>query len=134
MRGLHAVLTVVLFIVAGCTTTGPMGGPASETPTDPEAHAGMTADVDIRSLALDPVTIIITETSNNGRGVVLNRTYTNVTIEFGDGTLLRKNAEYRVLIRVNGTTRWNETVEHFESYELRIENNGSVTVRSHAMA
>ena len=57
-----------------------------------------------------------------------------MTIEFEDEDVFRENGEYLVTIRVNETVQWNQTVNHFEWYELQIENNGTVTVVTHAMA
>lgn len=131
---IRSVLLVVLVVVAGCAETPP--GDDGAAFTEPGVHPGLTADVDVHSLALEPVRVTITELGEDGRGVVLDRTYADsvVTIEFDDEDVFRENGAYRVTIRVNGTTRWDRTVRHYEWYELRIENDGNVTVVTHAMA
>lgn len=126
----------LLAVLGGCaglpdTGSGPDG--PSATPTlEPGAHPGLTADLEIWSQARRPVHLTIVETNEYGRGVVLNETYRDVgTIEPG---IFRENGDYRVTIRVNGTVEWNEVVNHFESFDLRIHRNGTVTVTSHAVA
>lgn len=136
---IRAGLLCLLVLVAGCSGSGPTGDSqtvdSTESFTEPVAHPGMTADVDVRNLALAPVHITIIELNENGRGVVLDETYTDkVAIELDEDDVFRVNGRYRVTVRIDGTVRWNTTVEHYEGYELRIENNGSVTVTTHAMA
>lgn len=146
MRNLHAVLAGALIFTAGYTTATPIGGSPTPTPTptptekptltEPSVHPGLTANLEVLNYALAPVHITVSELGSHGRGVVLNKTYTDQTkIEYGDaGTVFRENGSYRVVIRVNGTVRWNETIHHYGSYELQIDSNGSVTVQSHSMA
>lgn len=138
MARLLVVLVSVLLLTAGCTTTLPGSDGGTDTPTftDQEVHSGLAPNVEVLMYALDPVHITVVERGGAGRGVVLNETYTNVTqVEYDEeGTVFRENNDYRIVIRVNGTTRWNETIAHYESYQLRIENNRSVTVVEHSMA
>lgn len=134
----RAVLTCILVVIAGCATTGLSGEQSDGTPTLTEAdvHPGSTPNLDVYLYAMQPVHITITELGPQGRGVVVNETYDNRSkVEFGDhGTAFRENGHYRVVILVDGTERWNVTVSHTESYELRVESNGSVTVKSHSTA
>lgn len=146
MQSLHTVLVGTLIVTAGCTTATPSGGSptisptptTSETPTltEPSVHPGLTANLEVSNYALAPVHLTITELGQYGRGIVLNKTYTDQSnIEFGDkGRVFRENGSYRVVIRVNGTVRWNETIQHYESYQLQVDSNGSVTVQSHSQA
>jgi hypothetical protein len=130
-------MIALLMILAGCSGYNPSTTPEGDAGpfTEPDVHPGLTAAVDIQNLARAPVNITITELHENGRGVVLDRTYDDrMMIEFDEKDVFRENGEYRVEIRVNGTVEWNRTVQHFESYELRVENNGTVAVVSHALA
>ncbi|WP_424019255.1 hypothetical protein ACOZ4N_07215 [Halorientalis pallida] len=124
-------------VLSGCSGYDPTTAPESDAGafTEPDVHPGLTATVDIQNLARAPVHITITELNENGRGVVLGRTYDDrTTIEFDKKDVFRENGDYRVEIRVNGTIEWNRTVQHFESYELRVETNGTVSVVTHAVA
>ena len=133
----NLVIIALMMLLAGCSGYNPSTTPETDTGpfTEPDVHPGLTANLDIQNLALAPVHITITERHENGRGIVLDRTYNDrTTIEFEEKDVFRENGEYRVEIRVNGTIEWNRTVKHFESYELRVENNGTVAVVTHAVA
>lgn len=113
-----------MMVLAGCFGLSPSSGPF----TEPEHHPGGTAYVNIENPHHVPVHITITELNENGRGVVLDRTYDRETIVFdGDKDVFRKNGKYQVEIRVNGTIEWDRTIKHYIGYTLRIENNGTVT-------
>ena len=101
--------------------------------TEPGVMSGGTADLDIDVLGGQPIHVTIEELGERGRGIVLNETYREeYTLDFGDNeSLFLKHGNYRVTIRVNGTVQWNETITHHETYDLRVEENGSVTVTGH---
>ena len=73
---LKVAVLALMMLTAGCTGLSPTDSTTDAGPfTEPNAHPGLTADVDIHNLALPPVHITITELNKNGRGVVLDRTY-----------------------------------------------------------
>lgn len=125
-------LACLLVVIGGCI--GLPGDSPTTTPTlsDEVVHPGLTADVDIRSMARGSVHITVVETNEHGRGVVLNETYRG-GVELEDD-LFRENGNYLVTIQVNGTVEWNWTVNHFEEFDLRIHRNGTVDVTSHVIA
>lgn len=134
---LRAALLCLLVLTAGCATN-PQGGDASggtPTFTEPDVHPGMTPRVGLLVYALEPVRVTVIELNPNGRGVVSNETYTDrVDVEFDGDNVLRTHGNYRVVVRVDGTVRWDETVRYYEGYELRVESNGTVVVTQHSMA
>lgn len=138
---LRPVLLCVLVLVAGCATVSTGDGPTSGEPTGTptltpaDAHPGLTADLAVRVDTHRQTTVQVTELGGGGRGVVFEETGDAPrTLRFGGGSVVRENGRYRVVVRVNGTVRWERTVRHFESYELRVERNGTVTVVSQAIA
>ena len=77
----------------------------------------------------------MTELGDQGRGVVFDRTYSEVaSVTFDEENVFREDGSYQVTIRVNDSVRWDERVRHFEAYGLEVLQNGSVVVESHSIA
>lgn len=130
MRPVTGIVCALLFL-SGCAGN-PQTPTQTGTLTEAGVHPGLTADVDVVSDANAPVRVTIVEMGVTGRGTVLDRTYTGV-VDVED-EVFRENGDYRVTIRVNGTVRWDRTVKHFETVELRVAENGTVSVTSHTIA
>lgn len=109
-----------------------MGRPRSKNQTTlPECPP----DVDVQIDTTDSVNVEVIELGERGRGTVFNRTYSEVTVvAFGEHDVFRQNGAYRVIIRVDDSVAFDEQVKHFESYDLKVARNGSVTVESHSIA
>jgi hypothetical protein len=134
MSGVSVVCLCLVF--AGCSGT-PLTEGSSGTPTltDAERHLGLTVTLDIEISTTDVVHITVTELGDRGRGVVFNRTYSEVTsVTFDEENVFREDGSYQVTIRVNESVRWDERMRHFESYEMEVLHNGSVEIKSHSIA
>lgn len=137
---LRVLACALVLVLAGCAGSLPVGSqpdgtPTAATPTlaEPAVHSGLTAGLTLYTH--QPVHATVTELGPGGRGVVVDRTYADQPIvEFGDGPTFRENGDYRVVLEVNGTVRWTETIRHYEYYELRVVENGSVEVEGHSTA
>lgn len=129
---LRPVLVGVIVVLAGCSA--PLPGNGEMTPAQTESQDSTpepTAKLHILSQGSFSLTIL--EERATGQEVVLNESFDGITaVNYGDsGTVFQEGRDYRVVIRVNGTVRWNRSVSRFDQYDLAIAENGSVTVRSH---
>lgn len=128
-------------------TTGCLGGPvdrdASPTPTattdtdlptltPADVHPDLTASLEIHHFTEATVHVTVVEVSTDR--TVVDRTLPEDESVTDLDSAFREDGDYEVTIRVDGQVRWAETVDHFEGYELRVHENGSVTVESHSMA
>lgn len=141
---LGTVILLVLVVVAGC-----VGGPADRdtaatttpttttdtdlpTLTPADVHPNLTASLEIHHFTEATIHVTVVEVPT-GRTVV-DRTLRDDESVTDLDSAFRENGDYEVTIRVDGQVRWAETVDHFEGYELRVHENGSVSVESHSMA
>lgn len=132
----YVSVVCLCLVFTGCSgaplTEGSSGTP---TLTDAARHPGLTATLDIEISTTDVVHITVTELGDRGRGVVFDRTYSEVTsVTFDEENVFREDGSYQVTIRVNESVRWDERMRHFESYEIAVLQNGGVEVESHSVA
>ena len=136
---LRTVACCLLLVLAGYTTGLPGASDSADptataTPAPVSVHPGLTADVDVQAFQAPPVRIVATE-HPTGRTVVDGTYDGTFTAEFDEGTgSFEANTTYRVVLYVDGEPAWDRVVRHYEGYELRVGENGNVTVESHSMA
>lgn len=129
-------LICLLVLITGCSAIPSDGPPSSNaTLTEPDKHPGLTAQVEIQISTTDSVQIEAVELGEQGRGTVFNKTFAEVTrVSFDKNNVFRKNRAYQITIQVNDSVKWDKKVKHFESYELKVEQDGNVVVESHSIA
>ncbi|WP_135301993.1 hypothetical protein [Haloarcula amylovorans] len=123
-------------IADGTQTAAPRPTPtADRTATVTGVVPATTADVDLALYTGSSVHVTVEELGADGRGVVVDRNYTTDTFPaFNDNeSVFVEERDYHVTVRVGGETRWNRTVKHYEFYELVVNRNGTVEVKSHAV-
>lgn len=134
------MLLCVCLVLTGCQG-GVLGDDRDDTaePTtleplrEPAVHPGLTAGLQVVVSTDERVRVTGTEQSN--RGTVYDETFTERGyVRFDDGRVFCENGAYDVVLRVNGAVQWGRTVRHYESYDLRVVDSGSVVVESHATA
>lgn len=152
-----ALLLAVLLLAAGCTGgPGPGASPTSATPTEtPPGTAGGTPApstndgansapsrettaygtaytapddrVRITSRAETSVTVTVL---GPDRETSFERTYGPDAGELDLGGAFALRGSHRVVVASGGEVRWNRTVHEYETYDLLVAANGSVTVES----
>lgn len=129
---LRPVLVSVVVILAGCFAPFPGNGEMTPMRTESPAHT-TESTAKLHILSQGPFSLTILEYGPNGQEVVLNESFSGITsVDYdGSGGVFQEGADYRVVIRVNETVRWNRTISQSDQYDLAIADNGTVTVRSH---
>ena len=157
-KSVVALLLAALLLAAGCTGgPGPGASPTSATPTEtpPGTVAGgtpaTTTDGEATSTSPRETTAYGTAyTAPNDRVRITSRAETPVTVTVvrpegetrfertygpnaGELDLARAFAlegPHRVVVAAGGEVRWNRTVYEYQTYDLLVAANGSVTVES----
>lgn len=150
---LRTALLCLLTITAGCTA--PIGGSGNTTPntatpittTSPTTQSPTeTTDSDTPMSTCEPykptaglvlkvsdgVTAQLTVTEVESNSTVVDRAvsgYERVVYDGSNG-VFEPRTTYRVVIRANGSVRYNGTISPTEEYRLTVEQNGSVTVEA----
>lgn len=141
----RVVVCCLLLVLGGRTVGFPdAGSPTGERPTstptlehemDPPGGPTpvMSAQVDLRGSSAPPVRVVATD-RQAGRTVV-NATYEGAfTADFDDETALEPERGYKFTIRTGGEIAWQETVRHYERYDLYVTANGTVQVESYVVS
>lgn len=136
---LRVSVVCLVVILAGCSA-GPADPAVESTPTStatlaPGVHPGLTASLVVNIDIERPVHVTVREMNDGGRGLILNHTYTETTqLNEANDLDFRTNGDYHVTITVDGEQVWNRTVGHFETMEITVEQNQTVTVQVHTVA
>ena len=129
-RFLHVGLLAVFLVLSGCTgtpTTTPAPTPtATEAPSD--AYTPYAAELRIENPSEYTVTVETYAQTDAGETLAVNRTTDARRIDLDD--TFKNGVNYRVVVRVNGTEQWNETVFDYEGVTLLVTEEGTVRVDS----
>jgi len=142
-RLLPVLALVVLAASAGCLF-GPgandAGNGTIESPTtdDPSTettrcHCAKNGRFELHDGYDGTVTIVVVNVTDGANETVAEKTYTE---QYGVRDLdpvMRYGSDYRVIVRVDGSEAWNETISRSEGYETRLHENGTVTVTSYSI-
>lgn len=124
----RCAIICLLVVTSGCVSFPNQNTAATDTATEtpePATTEPFRAFVQVNIQTEDAVNIRAQELTS--QEVVLNKTYTSKgPVDIGRS--LEPATDYRIVIRTNGTVQWNESVQDYEGYELRVEENGTVTV------
>ncbi len=154
VRSVALVLLCAVVVVAGCagvqgpsTPTAPAPTtptPTASTPSEPTAtplpfatQEPYAAELEIENPSRQSVTVKAYEQPADDAPaaaadtLVVNRTTDEYRIDVDSA--FEPETDYRVVVTVDGTTRWNDTVNDYEIYTLSVERNGTVRVASFAV-
>lgn len=139
VRWAALVALCALVVAAGCAGVSGPATPTTPTPAEPTATplpgvtpAPYAAALRIENPSRQSVTVEASAQFADGAPttatdtLVVNRTTDERRIDLDDR--FDPRTDYRVVVAVDGTTRWNETVYDYESYTLTVSQNGSVRV------
>lgn len=147
-RSVLTVLLVALMVSTGCVQSfGGVAEPSDATTPHPTPNTGgdqtrtsSTATPQIASMCAGNgrfevhegwdgnVTVTIINVTDGAHDVVLNRTYTERYGVHDFDPVMRPCSDYQAVIRVDGEVKWNRTIRHYEGYEMRVEENGTVSI------
>jgi len=117
-----------LIVTSGCTSFTDQNTNTTDTvtaTTEPATTESIKIFFKVNIQTEDRVNIRAKELES--QDLVLNKTYTSKKrVDIGQS--LEAATDYRIIIRTNGTVQWNKSVQDYEGYELRVEENGTVTV------
>ena len=117
-----------LIVTSGCTSFTDQNTSTTDTvtaTTEPATTESVKIFFKVNIQTEDRVNIRAKELES--QDLVLNKTYTSKKrVDIGQS--LEAATDYRIIIRTNGTVQWNKSVQDYEGYELRVEENGTVTV------
>ncbi|MFD1635260.1 hypothetical protein ACOZ4L_16000 (plasmid) [Haloplanus ruber] len=122
------LIVCVLVITSGCTSFTDQNASPTDTvteTTEPATTESIKAFFKVNIQTEDRVNIRVKELES--QDLVLNKTYTSKK-RVDIGQYLEAATDYRIVIHTNGTVQWNKSVQDYEGYELRVEENGTVTV------
>jgi len=131
-RTLHAGLLAVLLVLSGCS--GPPSTTATPAPTPTatdapsETYTPYAAELRIENPSEYTVTVETYAQTDSGERRALNRTTDDRTIDLDD--TFETGVTYHVVVRVDGSVQWNETVVDYEGFTLVVTEDGSVRVDS----
>ena len=138
-RSVTLVLLCAVVVVAGCTGVPRQSTPTAPTPSEPiptplpgVTPAAYTAELAIENPSRQSITVQVYEQSADGApttatdALVVNRTTDQSRIHLDDA--FESQTDYWVVVEVNGTARWNDTVYDYESYTLSVERDGTVRI------
>ena len=127
-RPLHVGLLAVLLVLGGCSGT-PSATPApTATDASGETVTPYAAELSIENPSEYTVTIETYAQTDSGETPAVNRTTDDRRIDLDD--TFETGVTYRVVVRVNGTVQWNETVADYEGFTLVVTDEGTVRVDS----
>lgn len=137
------LVLAVLVLTAGCSTganpdsaTGADGTSGSLTSVAPPEQTTSCHCVpggprfELHDIYDGSITVTVVNITSEAHAVVAERTYASQNGWHDFGPVTRYGSDYRVIIHVDGTEKWNETVSRAEDYEVRVTKNGTVTVVS----
>ena len=114
------------------TSTTPTPADPTATPLPGVTPAPYAAELTIENLSPWSVTVKAYAQSADGApttaadALVVNRTTDERRVDLDSA--FEPETDYRVVVAVDGTTRWNDVVYAYESYTLSVERNGTVRV------
>lgn len=152
---LPALLLVVLLVTAGCSSLGgnavtgsdvgpttddgsPTRGDTADTPTTPgpettRCHCAMNGRFELHEGYRGNVTVTVFDVTGDAPEHVTTRTFTDRFTVYDFDPVMRYGHDYLVRVHVDGRVAWNETISRSEGYRLRVHENGTASVSSHAI-